>query len=81
MRALAPACPPKARASKTMTERPSDAANDLEVRLSAIDQRPDPDIARDAIAAITNELPIFLDTIKVVVKEGWVTLEGQVEWQ
>ena len=45
-------------------------ANDLEVRLPAIDERPDPDIARDAIAAITNELPIFLETIKVVVKEG-----------
>jgi hypothetical protein len=45
-------------------------ANDLEVRLPAIDERPDPDIARDAIAAITNELPIFLETIKGVVKEG-----------
>ena len=45
-------------------------ANDLEVRLPAIDERPDPHIARDAIAAITNELPIFLETIKVVVKEG-----------
>jgi osmotically-inducible protein OsmY len=56
-------------------------ANDLEVRLPTIDERPNPDIARDAIAAITNELPIFLETIKVVVKEGWVTLEGQVEWQ
>jgi osmotically-inducible protein OsmY len=28
-------------------------ANDLELRLPAIDERPDPDIARDAIAAIT----------------------------
>jgi hypothetical protein len=44
--------------------------------LPTIDERPNPDIARDAIAAITNELPIFLETIKVVVKEGWVTLEG-----
>jgi len=26
-------------------------ANDIEVRLPAIDQRPDPDIARDAVAA------------------------------
>jgi osmotically-inducible protein OsmY len=55
--------------------------NDLEVRLSAIDQRPDPDIARDAIAAIKSELPISPETIKVVVRDGWVTLEGQVEWQ
>jgi osmotically-inducible protein OsmY len=55
--------------------------NDLEVRLPAIDQRPDPDISRDAIAAIKSELPISLETIKVVVRVGWVTLEGQVEWQ
>src|SRR5579883_1652908 len=41
-------------------------ANDLEVRLPSIDQRPDPDIARDAVVAL---------------KGGWVTLEGEVEWQ
>lgn len=34
-------------------------ANDLDVRLPAIDERPDPDIAHDAIAAIKNELPDF----------------------
>ena len=27
-------------------------ANDIEVRLPAIDQRPDPDIAKDAVAAL-----------------------------
>src|SRR6202790_4041827 len=31
-------------------------ANDIEVRLPAIDQRPDPDIARDAVAAHEGEL-------------------------
>jgi len=56
-------------------------ANDLEVRLPAVDERPDPDIARDAIAAIKSQLPLSFDKIKVVVKNGWVTLEGQVEWQ
>jgi osmotically-inducible protein OsmY len=56
-------------------------ANDLEVRLPAIDQRPDPDIARDAVAALKAELPISHDKIKVIVKDGWVTLEGAVEWQ
>jgi hypothetical protein len=34
-------------------------ANDLDVRLPAIDERADPDIAHDAIAAIKNELPDF----------------------
>jgi osmotically-inducible protein OsmY len=56
-------------------------ANDIEVRLPAIDQRPDPDIARDAVAALKAELPISYDRIKVIVKDGWITLEGAVEWQ
>jgi osmotically-inducible protein OsmY len=56
-------------------------ANDLEVRLPAIDQRPDPDIARDAVAALKAQLPISYDRIKVVVKNGWVYLEGAAEWQ
>src|SRR3981189_1604226 len=56
-------------------------ANDIEVRLPAIDQRPDPDIARDAVGALKAELPISYDKIKIIVKDGWVTLEGAVEWQ
>jgi len=56
-------------------------ANDIEVRLPAIDQRPDPDIARDAVAALKAQLPISHDRIKVIVKNGWVYLEGAAEWQ
>ena len=56
-------------------------ANDIEVRLPAIDQRPDPDIARDAVAAMKSALPISYDRIKAIVKGGWITLEGAVEWQ
>ncbi|HEY3889933.1 MAG TPA: BON domain-containing protein [Caulobacteraceae bacterium] len=55
-------------------------ANDIEVRLPAIDQRPDPDIARDAVAAIQTQLPFWHNHIKPVVKNGWVTLEGDAEW-
>jgi osmotically-inducible protein OsmY len=55
-------------------------ANDLEVRLPAIDQRPDPEIARDAIARIKNELPYAWENIRVVVKNARLTLEGEVEW-
>jgi osmotically-inducible protein OsmY len=51
------------------------------VRLPAIDQRPDPDIARDAVASLKAELPISYDRIKVIVKDGWITLEGAAEWQ
>src|SRR3954462_6544289 len=43
-------------------------ANDLEVRLPAIDERPDPEIARDAVAAMKSLLPISSENIKIVVK-------------
>ncbi|MDB5840700.1 MAG: putative osmotically inducible protein [Herminiimonas sp.] len=55
-------------------------ANDIEVRLPDVDQRPDPDIARDVVAAIRKKLPFSAENIKVVVRDGWATLEGQVEW-
>jgi osmotically-inducible protein OsmY len=55
-------------------------ANDIEVRLPGSDERPDPEIARDAISAIKAQLSISWENIKVIVKNGWVTLEGEVEW-
>ncbi len=55
-------------------------ANDIEIRLPGVDERPDPEIARDAIQRIKSELPFAWDKIRVVVKNGWVTLEGEVEW-
>ncbi|HEX4583569.1 MAG TPA: BON domain-containing protein [Burkholderiaceae bacterium] len=55
-------------------------ANDIEVRLPNVDQRPDPEIARDAVAAINSEFPYAHQLIKTVVRNGWVTLEGEVEW-
>jgi osmotically-inducible protein OsmY len=55
-------------------------ANDLEVRLPGGAERPDPDIARDAVAAIKARLPFSAEKIRAVVKNGWVTLEGAVEW-
>jgi osmotically-inducible protein OsmY len=54
--------------------------NDLEVRLPNIDERPDPEIARDAISRIKSELPYAWEKIRVMVRSGWVTLEGEVEW-
>jgi osmotically-inducible protein OsmY len=55
-------------------------ANDIEVRLPVIDQRPDPDIARDAVSALKSELPYSSENIKVIAKDGRITLEGTVEW-
>jgi osmotically-inducible protein OsmY len=55
-------------------------ANDIEVRLPGEDERPDPEIAREAVTAIKNRLPLAADGIRPVVKSGWITLEGEVEW-
>jgi osmotically-inducible protein OsmY len=56
-------------------------ANDIEVRLPSVDERPDPDVARDVVAAMRSQLPISSEGIKAIVRDGWVTLEGEVEWQ
>jgi len=53
-------------------------ANDLEVRVAA--EVPDPEIARDAIAALRAELPFVHEQIKIVVEHGRITLEGKLEW-
>jgi osmotically-inducible protein OsmY len=55
-------------------------ANDLEVRLPAIHQKPDPELAREVVDEIKSELPYSHSLIKVIVSSGWVTLEGDVEW-
>ncbi|MEA2771773.1 MAG: hypothetical protein QOD93_4735 [Acetobacteraceae bacterium] len=55
-------------------------ANDIEVRLPISSQRTDPEIARDAVAALKRELPYSSENMKVIVKDGWVTLDGTAEW-
>lgn len=55
-------------------------ANDIEVRLPVFNKRPDPEIAREAVSAVQAMLPYSSEHIKVVVRDGWATLEGQVEW-
>jgi osmotically-inducible protein OsmY len=55
-------------------------ANDIEVRLPNIDKRPDPELARDAVTALQVQLPTSYGNIKVIVRDGWVTLEGATEW-
>ena len=55
-------------------------ANDLEVRLDAVAERPDPEIARDSVSAIKVQLPYAADSIKVIVEKAHIKLEGKVEW-
>ena len=56
-------------------------ADDIEVRLPIIHRRPDPEIAREAVEELSRWLPASHERIKVTVEDGFVTLEGEVEWQ
>ncbi len=54
-------------------------ANDIEVRLTS--ERTDADIAAAVARALEWDAFIPTDKVKVTVSKGWVTLEGEVEWQ
>ncbi|MCA1851266.1 MAG: BON domain-containing protein [Beggiatoa sp.] len=56
-------------------------ANELEVKLPSSSQRTDEDIAAACVNALKSSISIPSDRIKFVVSKGWVTLEGEVEWQ
>jgi osmotically-inducible protein OsmY len=55
-------------------------ANDLQIRPASPERVSDPEIAREAIAALKLELPITWDQIRPMVRDGRVVLEGTVEW-
>jgi len=56
-------------------------ANDIEVRLPVSSERTDAEIAEAVVRALEWDAFVPLDKIKVTVSKGWVTLEGEVEWQ
>jgi osmotically-inducible protein OsmY len=56
-------------------------ANDIEVRLPSSAERTDADIAAAAIRALEWDAFLPADKVKVSVSKGWVTLEGEVDWQ
>jgi len=56
-------------------------ANDIEVRLPVSSERTDAEIAEAVVRALEWDAFVPLDKIKVTVAKGWVTLEGEVEWQ
>jgi osmotically-inducible protein OsmY len=55
-------------------------ANDLAVKLPSTSRRDDTDLAEAAVHALTWSVPVPDDRIKATVKEGFVTLEGEVDW-
>jgi osmotically-inducible protein OsmY len=54
-------------------------ANDLEVKL--LTTRTDPEIARDIVHELESHIGIPAENIKAIVRSGWVTIEGRVDWQ
>jgi len=55
--------------------------NELEIRLPISNERTDEDIARVGLNRLEWTITVPKDGIKVKVSKGWVTLEGQVDWQ
>src|ERR1700704_3174059 len=55
-------------------------ANELDVKLPGSSQRTDEDIAAAAVRALKANVSVPADKIKVIVNKGWVTLEGEAEW-
>ena len=57
------------------------AANEIEVKLPNSSQRSDLDIARAAQNALEWNAVVPHDRIEVVVENGWIAMEGEVESQ
>jgi len=55
-------------------------ANDIEIKLPSASQRADPDIARAVVNALQWNISVPADRIKPKVEKGWVTLEGEADY-
>ena len=56
-------------------------ARDLKVKLPGTSVRTDTEIAHAALNAMKWNVDVPADRIKVKVEDGWITLDGDVEWQ
>jgi osmotically-inducible protein OsmY len=52
----------------------------MRLRLPLLNKPPDPEIARNAVHRLHEELPYSSEFLELTVKNGWLTLEGDVEW-
>jgi len=52
-------------------------ANDIEVRLSTVDEKTDQDVAKAVVRALEWDAFIPIDKLDVTVSKGWVTLKGR----
>lgn len=56
-------------------------ADEIQVRLPGLYQRTDTDIAHAAVNALRWDIQVPDDHIKTTVENGWIYLDGEVEWQ
>ncbi len=56
-------------------------ANELEVVIPGMHRRTDTDIAAVAVDALAWNHNVPADKVTLTVRNGWVTLEGEVSWQ
>jgi VCBS repeat-containing protein len=55
-------------------------ANDIVVRLPGSSLRDDDDIAAAAVSSLWWDATVPNDRVRVTVRDGWVNLEGEVDW-
>ncbi len=55
-------------------------ADDIEVKLLGSAERDDSDIAAAAVSALKWDASVPSGAVQVTVRNGWITLEGEVEW-
>ena len=55
--------------------------DDLEVRLPSQHERPDTEIAHNAVSALRWDITVPDEKVRMTVRDGWITLEGEVMWQ
>jgi osmotically-inducible protein OsmY len=54
--------------------------NEIDVRLPLLKRRADSQIARNVLTAIRNCLRASFESIQISVRDGHLTLDGEVEW-
>lgn len=56
-------------------------ANELDVKLASDTRITDEDIAKNCVSALRAHSSVPDNKLKLVVNNGWVTIEGTVDWQ
>jgi osmotically-inducible protein OsmY len=56
-------------------------ADEIKVKLPGAHQRSDTDIAHAAVNALRWDIQVPEDRLKATIEDGWIALEGDVEWQ